>query len=860
MRRLLCVWVFIALTILPCTSWAEDESSQLEALDDFGMHMTYKTDASVILRSGTTPYYSNVKNYTCQDVYLAGRAKSGYSGRLPYGTLTAVKGNDSSAGTHYPLRPSDYGIDSSNPNRIVSYILPDGRTINDFTGQRVMWNVYTSPDVKVGAATVKSSGDISEAVSGIAPYIELVSTDENNPYNIQQVKLHFVTFGRTESLDLTSADIPRVVFIYYHKANDGSVQQWNNEMYNDFSGEATFHVGGSGTPVSELSSIVIEYDYGINTYIWTFEYRGPDSTADLGVLDETVPLEMTEGTSMEVTIKLPVTANVSVDEEGYPNNVGIWAVNGNVAYVDEIISCDIGSFSWNDDLTCNETKTTITFNILAAGSGRTVLRIDTPSFNARREIWVLDESGDITLSQDELPDLRPQVSLHETIARYAGRTPYYPSAQFNNIEFNLVGSDDAFTYTYEENGETISGDVFGGAFGLTDGTNTFLFDMWRNESNDKLFVVEPYGISEDLSRYTVWWELTNGKTDFNLVSGSLTAVLSGDDFMTTEEQLETAAPYFELIPENGSNGWGSIASIEWKFINPSTGADVTEGISDVSIMDFTGELVSYTGTSGTITLSNPQWFGAQIVFEYTYNGMRYRWIFDSMERNENYASLPYMNIPVGSSADFTVSASNSEAESFTIRIWSEDIVSVEPISSDSVSNFTFTVTGLKESYNDESHLFLITKRSGYSSHDSYVCVENYMNIYSEDKGDRIINDTLVSADLNAHFFLKSRGSIVGGKSQYFGSDSKAMTLSLERPDLIPLDVFYAYSADLNGTLYIYTQSGDDEIELGSQDLVPEINYTNTYMGKEYVNVSYEEVTCDEGATHVKWVFPDEINT
>ena len=406
MKKLFFMWVIIALIFSTCMSWADDSSVQpeffpseaLEALEAFGPHMTYQTNSSVVLRSGEKPYYANVTSYDGRRVSLAGLKKNtNYYGDLPYGTLTVISGDDSSSGSHYPLMPS-WGF------KIIDYTYAHWDILESLAGQRVMWNIYASPDVFVGSMTVPEASEISIPVSGIVPCVELITDESGQAFN--SAKIFFTEFGKTESVD---TKIPRLHYML--TAKDGN--SLRNETWIDFSGEV---VTGVELPEDDFGNITIEYDIGLTTYIWTFEFMGVKSTYEFGLLDDEKPLKLKYGETKEITIKLPSTLEgLEVNPEDNNLNVGIGPVNSEVLGR-PYISYDIGGFSWNGDLTSNDKKTSITFHLHGDNPGRTALTIDTPdNSHFVREVWVTDEDGNLP-EQDGLPDLHTEVSVHESHA------------------------------------------------------------------------------------------------------------------------------------------------------------------------------------------------------------------------------------------------------------------------------------------------------------------------------------------------------------------------------------------------------------------------------------------------------------
>ncbi len=141
MRKLLLCAVLASLLCGAGIAGASDAVSS-DVITGFGLLRVYSTDHPVILRADGEPYHYNVTKFVGIDVGLAAKIKSGYTGAMPYGTLTAMN-----SGVRYLLMP---GGSSGN---LCGYDVQD-MILSDFAGQKVMWNVYTSPDVIVGAAEI----------------------------------------------------------------------------------------------------------------------------------------------------------------------------------------------------------------------------------------------------------------------------------------------------------------------------------------------------------------------------------------------------------------------------------------------------------------------------------------------------------------------------------------------------------------------------------------------------------------------------------------------------------------------------------------------------------------------------------
>ncbi|MBQ7214558.1 MAG: hypothetical protein IJS39_01070, partial [Synergistaceae bacterium] len=166
------------------------DSVSSEAISGFGLLKVYSTDHPVILRSDGAPYYNNVTKLVGIDVSLAAKIKSGYSGEMPYGTLTGM-----SSGIQYRLT---HGDSSGN---FYEYNVQGIDSLSDLAGQKVMWNVYTSPDVIVGAAVIPedvSAYSVDIVAGTILPYVK-INHDNNSENRIGRIDVYFVMSGDTST-------------------------------------------------------------------------------------------------------------------------------------------------------------------------------------------------------------------------------------------------------------------------------------------------------------------------------------------------------------------------------------------------------------------------------------------------------------------------------------------------------------------------------------------------------------------------------------------------------------------------------------------------------------------------------------
>lgn len=173
-------------TVLASLLWGGALASDAvpsEAISGFGLYKVYSTDHPVILRADGEPYYNDVTKFVGYDGFLAAKLKDGYSGEMPYGTLTVMN-----SGIQYRLTPG------GGSNNFCEYDVQGIESLAELAGQKVMWNLYTSPDVIVGAAVIPEyifslSEDIAE--EEIVPYVK-INHESNSSRWIGRVDLYFV--------------------------------------------------------------------------------------------------------------------------------------------------------------------------------------------------------------------------------------------------------------------------------------------------------------------------------------------------------------------------------------------------------------------------------------------------------------------------------------------------------------------------------------------------------------------------------------------------------------------------------------------------------------------------------------------
>ena len=124
-------------TPTPMPDTPEELPISSEAILDVGLYRVFSTDQPVILRADGEPYFENVTAFVGTGMNLAVKVKPGYSGgnyTMPQGTLT-----DTATGLRYKLTPGDWS-----GNFCTYDVNADLATL---AGHKVMWNLYSSPDV-----------------------------------------------------------------------------------------------------------------------------------------------------------------------------------------------------------------------------------------------------------------------------------------------------------------------------------------------------------------------------------------------------------------------------------------------------------------------------------------------------------------------------------------------------------------------------------------------------------------------------------------------------------------------------------------------------------------------------------------
>ncbi len=788
------------------------------------------------MRADGEPYYSNVTKFVGIDVGLAAKIKGSYTGDLPYGTLTSM-----SSGIRYMLTPNEtFG-------NFCGYDVQGVESLASLAGQKVMWNVYTSPDVIVGAAVIPEdvsaySVDISNGA--IIPYVK-INHDSYNASYIGRVDLYFVRSG--DSTPVALGDTTVKVYVNDNSLN-GSYPYYQFTNFN----KAVRNSFTLNTYEEDFKSMTVEYEKDGAKYIWNFvPAYGTYSSIEWGKLAlENQPLTLKTGESVDIEIKIPARHDLSeyfTDESSYGESYFLGVGSSDVlGWQEGSLSFDQGSAGW-DGLTYNEEKSTLSFTLVAGTPGRTALRVQIPNEGQYyREVHVTDENGDLVLSGDVPEAVSLQVSEYRTHARFVNGRPWYPSAENESMNYSLViSSDNAPGYGY---------------FGMTNGTTSEVHEMWRTwnsttqtnsyyidygayyDTDDSSVNTEYHTLSiteDEIENANVWMEFPNDSS-FNVVSASLKSLIVSSDYMTTAEQLENFAPYFQMKhdPDDVSN----VVSLDWCFVNPKTMEKVTPDVSNVRI-----NYENVEGTSGTISDPN-SW---NVDFQYDCNGVTYIWDFYEMDYN-SYGEIPLYSLKPGESTDVSVSLTNhTDLDAVDVSIWDTDILSADPVSFAPAETISFDVLGLKEG---TTRIALVFTQTGYdSSYNRYV--QGYTDVTVSSSGS---SSTVESLDLTPSFHAEiGSGAIIEGlPTNYSTYDTPSRYVKLSHEGTITSEYYYNYISSVNVIMHFY--SGD--VEMYSNDITP---YVTSWEyddddGTEYVTLSGGEYYIDNSITHVEWTESSNI--
>ena len=808
-----------------------------DALLGFGLYKVYSTDQPVLLRADGEPYFGNVKKFTATDVVLAAKVKAVYANSsytMPRGTLT-----DTATGLRYRLDPNNWR------GNFCEYRV--NADLSTLAGHKVMWNLYTSPDVAVGAVVIPEALTLSQNIANdeIVPYVK-INHDSGGSY-IGRVDLYFVKSGDW-STPVALGDSTVKVYVNGSSLNYDSPRaeftNFNKPIRSSFL---------LGWDESELQSLTVEYDKDGAKYIWNFTPMfGSYSSIDFGELAlENQPVTITAGSSLDVTIKLPgksdLTDYFNGEDSYYMKGYFLQPGNRSVLEVDDSsVSFTQGSASWNG-LTWNEEKSTLSFRLLGVSPGRTVLRMNLPDIGTYyREIHVVSSDGDMHLEiSTDTNGISLNVNSYSSRARFMNGKPYYPSAVFSSMNMALA----------------VSGDVYGDSYlGLVKGTTTDIHRIYNWGSGENHEISSYEGVrydtadtslnsehpgsfsieSEDLDGYSVWIDLQHDDS-FKVVSASLSALISGD-YMTTAEQLTNFVPYFEM--KHASDDVYNVVSLDWSFINPATGEKVTPEVSNIIINNEDVE-----GTSGTIDFAD----GGSVKFSYTYKGVNYTWDFYEMDYFI-YGYVPPYSMTSGESRDVSVSLYNSaDLEAIDLVIWDEDVVSADPVRFAPADKISFTLNALKAG---TTRIGLVFAREGYTSYDKYTRSYNTVSV-AESSTPADYEPT--SGDIEAVFTVGAFfAPVIEGSTHYTNNGFiESVNVELLRDGYIREDDYYNHiQGHAVGTIHFY--SGD--VELSSQDMYPSVHSSMYVDGVSFVQLSYRQYYPEKNVTRIVWTASSDIIT
>ena len=784
-----------------------------EAFEGFGLFTVYSTDNPVILRADGEPYYDNVKKLEATDVRLAAKLKKDvvvddyYQERMPYGTLT-----DMASGFRYALH-----FNEASPNNWYFYSA-DGVDLSDLTGKRVMWNLFTYPDVLVGAAKVPELSELSKTIADdeIVPYVRIRHSSDD----YERIGRIDIYFARKNNLSKPVALGDGTVRVTIRNGWFG--RSW---PFSDFDKPVRNTIDYNADE-GELRELRVEYEKDGASYTWNFTPMfGAHSGIEWGKLELSAqPLTISAGESVDIEIKLP--GMVDLEDDFDDGALSVQSGNENVLAADDFVFTQ-GSGSWNG-LTWNEEKSSWTFKLLGNAPGRTAITLNIPGIGTYyREIHVVDASGSMNLtSTTDAHGLFLVAGRVSSRARMLNGKPFYPSAEDSGTDFELHGD-------YSGRGN----------LGITRGTVSEVHPirgLWsasgvRFNTADSDDNTEQPRLTVELDavdEYSAWVEFDD--PNLNIAEIPLASLLSAD-YMTTSEQLETFAPYFEMKHDEYMN----VVSLDWSFVNPATGEKVTPEVSDVNI-----NWESVEGTSGTIEFHDA-WY---VNFSYTYKEVRYDWDFYMMDYN-SYGDYYVSQVPAGASFDVTVNIYNSaDLEAIDVNIWDEDILSADPVHFVPADEISFDLFGLKEG---RTTLALVFARNwdGMTSYDKYVMSGRDITVGETEEQEAS------SGELSAAFVYRSEALIAEGLPVYYDeNDSKTITLELEREGTMSANEFYGNMDSLNGTLHLW--SGDTEVL--SFDLMPDGEYDwDPVLGGVY-HVQYNAGFDIDGLTRVSWEFPSSL--
>ncbi|MBQ7559894.1 MAG: hypothetical protein IJT20_06575 [Synergistaceae bacterium] len=875
MRKIVLWFTLLALMLVPSAALGGTTTP----LSDFTVHANYRTNDSVYFRDGASPYYGAVTSYDVSNYFFLAKATEKIShDKLPYGTLTVTGEKNPYSGQQYSIRPETTSYGTISADEYVRYVgFP-----SNLDGDRVMWNIFTSPDLIVGSFYVPLSTDRAKlmAADEIVPYVDFVYSDDKNYVN--GFNVYFVKSGDWTTPVKADVSGLTVYGSYFNGTTFGTVSEKNyvsferRVSYSDSDEEGNrIEEVQNYINASELQNVHIDLNYtkSYERYNWSFQYASKYSNEiDWGDLELSKgPLKISANSQKKITIKFPSSYQLPTEED---TDIYVSTGNSNVLTLDsETVKFTQGSDGTWSGLTYNENKSEMSFTLSSHNPGKTTLRIDLPNsgggmMSYYREVQV----GTVPTSGNNPSDMYVEVTSHRTKSRMLHGKPYYLSSEFRGL--------DLVVYKDSTPGDEYVDALYDGYFGIQKGNiseihrlynlglgNGVRYSTISKDCEDN--IASPIYI-EDLSDVYIWWEFPDS-SDMNLVSASLKSKMASTVTMkTTAEQLNSFAPYFEVKYDSSNKP----VSMDWYFMNPATNAKATvSGVSSVNInVNWNSFVNDSSATSGTISFADTDNISSvyRVYFSYDYGGITYIWEFEGMTSPYNYGVSSSSSIPVGTSANGSLyrysyySSSYSSYEdtinSVEAVVRDENIVSVSPTKfTDIADSVLFTITGKKVGTTDVSFVFTTDATSPY---DKYRVITNSISVYDpvERKNNLVV--TLESGDLSAKFENVSVSTPVIEGRPYYDESTNYFNITLSRDKIVSYDQYYAadnYTA-LRGTLHVF--SGDKEVS--SREIYPSYNavsYIETetgYRQPSYIQVYYS-LSVPASTTKITWEFAKDVN-
>ena len=750
-----------------------------EAVTGFGLYTVYMPNTAVTLSADAAPSYSGIRTLNA-NTYLAAKLKDDYSGIRPYGTLT-----DMVSGLQYTLAP-DGNIDN-----FCTYSIPSA-----LRGHKVMWNVFTSPDVRVGSAVIPETSALSREITqnDIVPYVRINRTRGSN--NIGRVDVSFVRFGQHTPAAFGSGTVNVYINGYvYHNTVYGYSDSYS---FTNFTNPIrdSFYVN---MPKSELRNIIVEYEKNGAAYIWEFQDTDlyEDTSIDWEKL-ETDPFTLSADSSVDVEITFSsMPLSELLDDVDDIDSWWAEKLTTGSKSVLEVIPDSV----WYED----GQPSRLGFTLHGLKPGRSSLKIAIPEAGTYyREIHVVSDDGDMHLD-DDTHGLSLAVKGCTSRAQILNGRPWYPSAKMAHIDLVLASSEDV---------DLSEGNIF-----VSNDSTSYMIHTYIS-----------YPFTKDkIDNTSLWMEFPN-REDLNVASASLKALISGD-YMTTDEQLANFVPYFEMKRTLEAYDI-NIISVDWSFITPSTGETVTPDVSELRFYGWDDyyDGLELSGTSGTISLEYADYWDGdmELSFSYVYEGVRYVWEFVTMSDLKR-ADIPSVLMKAGTSQDITVTFSDSsDIEAIDLVFWEDDILSADVTHFEPADSISFTVTALKEGITNINFVYTLSGDEKYADNDNYSGV---VMVTSSDITQEELTPSFYGSTLEA--------SIVEGNSAAYSAENNHLTVYFYRDGYLPAAYIDELADISSGTLSFY--SGDEE--LFSHDIYPQVyygNYMDNFLKIRYVGSYYTD--------------------